>query len=410
MRLPGNAPGCRRPMKRLMRAGTKAPPMSADRLPYQIPFNRTALAGAERDNIAAAIEAGQIVGNGEYGRRCERLLERLLGGDRRVMLTTSCTHALEMSALLLNLQPGEEVIMPSFTFVSTANAYALRGGVPRFVDIRPDTLNLDETKIEPLIGPHTRAIVAVHYGGVSCEMEAIEQIAFRHSLEVIEDNAHGLLGAYNGQLLGTLGRMATLSFHATKNFTCGEGGALIVNDRDLVDRAEVIREKGTDRARFFRGEVDKYTWVDLGSSYLMSEILAAFLLAQLEAHDRIQASRRRIWDRYDSALHDWAITNGVRVPTVPEHCDQAYHLYWIVLPEPEQRAHLIERLRALGIVAVFHYMPLNLSPMGRRLGGKDGDCPVTESVANRLLRLPFYNDLSESDQQAVIESILEFEP
>ncbi len=384
--------------------------MTADGPPFQIPFNRTALAGAELDNIGAAIEAGQIVGNGEYGRQCEQLLEQLLGGDRRVMLTTSCTHALEMSALLLNLQPGDEIIMPSFTFVSTANAFALRGAVPRFVDIRPDTLNLDETKLEPLIGPQTRAIVPVHYGGVACEMDTIEQIAFRHSLDVIEDNAHGLLGAYNGRPLGTLGRMSTLSFHSTKNFTCGEGGALVVNDPDLVDRAEIIREKGTDRARFFRGEVDKYTWVDLGSSYPPSEILAAFLLAQLQAHERIQAARRAIWEHYDSALGDWAATHDVRRPTVPDGCDQAYHLYWIVLPEPQQRARLIEHLRALGIYAVFHYLPLNLSPMGQRTGGREGDCPVTESVADRLLRLPFYNDLSESDQHAVIESILEFVP
>ncbi len=330
--------------------------MTADRPPYQIPFNRTALAGAELDNIGAAIQAGQIVGNGEYGRRCEQLLEQLLGGDRRVMLTTSCTHALEMSALLLSLQPGDEIIMPSFTFVSTANAFALRGAVPRFVDIRPDTLNLDETKLERLIGPQTRAIVPVHYGGVACEMDTIEQIAFRHSLDVIEDNAHGLLGAYNGRPLGTLGRLSTLSFHSTKNFTCGEGGALVVNDPDLVDRAEIIREKGTDRARFFRGEIDKYTWVDLGSSYPPSEILAAFLLAQLQAHERIQAARRGIWQRYDEALGDWAAARG------------------------------------------------------QRMGGREGDCPVTESVADRLLRLPFYNDLSESDQNAVIESILEFAP
>ncbi len=325
------------------------------------------------------------------------------------MLTTSCTHALEMSALLLNVQPGDEVIMPSFTFVSTANAFALRGAVPRFVDIRPDTLNLDEAKLEPLVGRRTRAIVAVHYGGVACEMDSIEQIAFRHSLDVIEDNAHGLLGAFNGQQLGTFGRLATLSFHATKNFTCGEGGALIVNDPDLVDRAEIIREKGTDRASFFRGEIDKYTWVDLGSSYPPSEILAAFLLAQLEAHERIQSTRRAIWQRYDSALRDWATANDVRLPSVPDSCDHAYHLYWIVMPEPEQRARLIEHLGALGIFAVFHYLPLNLSPMGRRLGGREGDCPVAESVADRLLRLPFYNDLSESDQQAVVESILEFE-
>ena len=225
---------------------------------------------------------------------------------------------------------------------------------------------------------------------------------------MIEDNAHGLLGAYRGKPLGTFGRMATLSFHATKNFTCGEGGALIVNDSDLIDRAEIIREKGTDRASFFRGEIDKYTWVDLGSSYPPSEILAAFLFAQLEAHEAIQSIRRGIWQRYDDALRDWATANGVRLPTVPDSCEQAYHLYWILLPEPEQRTRLVEHLRSLGIVAVFHYLPLNLSPMGRCLGSKEGDCPVTESVADRLLRLPFYNDLSESDQHAVIGSILDF--
>jgi dTDP-4-amino-4,6-dideoxygalactose transaminase len=334
------------------------------------------------------------------------VLERELG-VRKVLLTTSCTDALEMAALLLALQPGDEVIVPSFTFVSTVNAFVLRGVTPRFADIRPDTLNMDERLIEALITPRTRAIVPVHYAGVGCEMDAICALAARHGLAIVEDNAHGLFGKYRGRYLGTLGHLATQSFHETKNFTCGEGGALLVNDERYVERAEILREKGTNRSRFFRGEVDKYTWVDVGSSYLPSDLLAAFLFAQLEARESIQARRREIWECYLDGLAPWAAGQGVRLPVVPAHCEQSYHLFYLLMPTPAARQHLIDHLRSRGIMAVFHYVPLHLSPMGQRHGGRAGDCRVTEAVAERLVRLPFYNDLSEPDQARVIEAIRE---
>jgi len=324
------------------------------------------------------------------------------------LLTTSCTHALDMAALLLDIQPGDEVIIPSFTFVSTVNAFVLRGARPVFADIRPDTLNLDETKLEQLVTPRTKAIAVVHYAGVGCEMDTIMEIANRHGIPVVEDNAHGLFGKYKGKYLGTFGCLATQSFHETKNFTCGEGGALLINDPRYIERAEIIREKGTNRSRFFRGQVDKYTWVDIGSSYLPSDILAAFLYAQLEMREQIQTKRRRIWEYYYKHLQDWARDHGVRLPIVPMHCEQSYHMFYLLLPSLEQRQALIDHLKKQGILAVFHYLPLHLSDMGRRFGGKQGDCPVTEDVSDRLLRLPFYNDLCGEDQERVVEAIKEF--
>jgi dTDP-4-amino-4,6-dideoxygalactose transaminase len=375
---------------------------------YHIPFNKPSLAGDEFRYMAEAMAQGQISGDGKFTQKCHQLLEQQLD-VRKVLLTTSGTHALELAALLLDLQPGDEVIVPSFTFVSTVNAFVLRGARPVFADIRPDTLNLDENQLERLITPQTKAIVPVHYAGVGCEMDAIMDIAARHGKPVVEDNAHGLLGKYKGKYLGTFGCLATQSFHETKNFTCGEGGALVINDPQYIERAEIIREKGTNRSRFFRGEVDKYTWVDLGSSYLPSDILAAFLYAQLEAQEPIQAKRRRILEYYYNHLQDWANAHHVRLPIVPPHCEQSYHMFYLLVPSLEQRQALIAHLKSRGILSVFHYLPLHLSDMGRRFGGKEGDCPVTEDVSDRLLRLPFYNELSEADQMQVVEAVSEFD-
>ena len=375
---------------------------------YEIPFNKPCLCGNELCYVSEAISYGHASGDGPFTKRCQSLLEQELGIPK-VLLTTSCTHALEMAALLLEIEPGNEVIVPSFTFVSTVNAFVLHGACPVFIDIRPDTLNLDEAQLEPLITPRTKAILPVHYAGVGCEIDAILEIAERHSVAVVEDNAHGLFGKYKGKYLGTFGCLATQSFHETKNFTCGEGGALLINDPQYIERAEIIREKGTNRSRFFRGQVDKYTWVDLGSSYLPSDILAAFLYAQLEAREQIQAKRRRVWEYYYEHLQDWAKDHDVRLPIVPAHCEQPYHMFYLILPSLEKRQALIAHLKTEGILSVFHYLPLHLSKMGRRFGGKEGDCPVTEDVSDRLLRLPFYNDLTEADQSSVVAAIREFD-
>jgi dTDP-4-amino-4,6-dideoxygalactose transaminase len=373
----------------------------------RIPFNRAGLIGDEFRYISAALEAGHISGDGRFTKKCHELLETELGVNK-VLLTTSCTHALEMAALLLDIQPGDEVIVPSFTFVSTVNAFVLRGAKPVFCDIRPDTLNLDESKVEGLIKPRTKAILPVHYAGVGCEMENILATADRHGIAVVEDNAHGLFGKFRGKNLGTFGCLATQSFHETKNFTCGEGGALLINDAKYIERAEIIREKGTNRNRFFRGQVDKYTWVDVGSSYLPSDVLAAFLFAQLENREQIQTQRRRIWENYAKQLRAWGARNGVQLPCVPEHCEQPWHMFYLMMPTLAARQALIGHLKAREILAVFHYLPLHLSEMGRRWGGKEGDCPVTEAVSDRVVRLPFYNELSEADQARVVATVSEF--
>ena len=374
---------------------------------YRIPFNRSTLVGRELEYIAQAMRIGQIAGDQTFTRRCHDLLETTLG-VRRALLTTSCTHALELAALLLEIGPGDEVVVPSFTFVSTINAFVLRGAVPRFVDVRPDTLNLDETKLERVVGPRTRAIVPVHYAGVGCAMEPILEIARACGAAVVEDNAHGLFGKYRGQWLGTFGTLATQSFHETKNVTCGEGGALLVNDERWVERAEILREKGTDRSRFFRGEVDRYGWVDLGSSYLMSDVLAAFLFGQLIEWPAIQQRRAHLWRRYDAALAAWADAHDVRRPIVPDDCEQAFHMYYLLLPSEPVRARLVAHLKARGILAVFHYLPLHSSRMGVKLGGRPGDCPVAEDVSDRLLRLPLYVGLDDREQDEVIEALQEF--
>jgi dTDP-4-amino-4,6-dideoxygalactose transaminase len=374
-----------------------------------IPFNRPYTCGKEIEYIQQALANGHISGDGPFSKRCHSLLAEITGA-RRALLTTSCTDALEMSALLLGIQPGDEVIVPSFTFVSTANAFALHGARIVFCDIRPDTLNLDEKLLDACITPRTRAIVAVHYAGVGCEMPAILERAESGGITVVEDNAHGLFGSYRGRSLGTFGALSSLSFHETKNISCGEGGALVINDARYIERAEILREKGTDRSRFFRGQVDKYTWVDVGSSFLPSEILAAFLLAQLEARADIQARRGRIWHRYRDELAIWAQSHSVSLPHVPPECEQPFHMFYLLLPTPESRDALIARLKARGILAVFHYVPLHISGMGRKHGGREGQCPVTEDISARLVRLPFFNGLSEADQSRVIGEILEFRP
>jgi len=372
-----------------------------------IPFNKPSILGRELEYIADAVRSGHISGDGSYTRRCHALFEETLG-VAKALLTPSCTHALEMTALLLEIQPGDEVIIPSFTFVSTVNAFVLRGAKPIFIDVRPDTLNLDERLLPELIGDRTKAIVPVHYAGVGCEMDDIMAAALPRGIAVIEDNAHGLFAAYRGRPLGTFGVMATQSFHETKNFTCGEGGALLINDPSFIERAEIIREKGTNRSRFFRGMVDKYTWVDLGSSYLPSDVLAAYLYAQLEMRAEVQTRRQRIWLTYYESLSAWAAAHGVRLPIVPAHCEQSYHMFYLLLPSQKIRARMIAHLKAQGILAVFHYLPLHLSDMGRRFGGRPGDCPVTEDISDRLVRLPFFNDLTEEEQTRVIEALLMF--
>ncbi len=373
----------------------------------RIPFNRPSFGAIERQYLADALGSDKAAGDGPYSQRCHALLEAELG-VAKALLTTNCTHALEMAALLLDVGPGDEVIMPSFTFVSTANAFALRGARPVFADIRPDTLNIDERQLEQLITPRTKAIVVVHYAGVGCEMDAILDIANRHGLVVVEDNAHGLFGAYKGKYLGTFGALATQSFHETKNFTCGEGGALLINDPQYIEKAEVIREKGTNRSRFFRGQVDKYTWVGLGSSYLPSDLLAAVLLGQLEAREVIQARRQQIFTYYRDHLAEWAEANTVRLPCVPPDRDQAYHMFYLLLPSLAARQALIAHLREPGILAVFHYVPLHLSEMGHTFGGRPGDCPVTEQVSERLLRLPFFSALRDDELADVVEAVREF--
>jgi dTDP-4-amino-4,6-dideoxygalactose transaminase len=374
---------------------------------YRIPFNKPSFAGNETRYIAEAIQRGHISGDGHFTKACHALLEQALGAHK-VLLTTSCTHALEMSAFLTGCDAESEVIVPSFAFVTTVLAYALRGAKPVFCDVRPDTLNLDERQVERLVTPRTKAIVALHYAGVACEMDALLDIGRRHGVPVVEDNAHGLFGRYRGHWLGTLGALGTQSFHETKNFTCGEGGALIVNDPRLVERAEILREKGTNRSRFLRGLVHKYTWVDYGSSWLPSDLLAAFLLAQLEARERIQARRREIWERYARELAGWAARHGVRLPHVPAHCEQPYHMFHLLLADTAQRERLIAHLEERGILAVFHYLPLHLSDMGRRFGGREGDCPVTEDLSGRLLRLPFFNPLTDAEQGEVIAAVQDF--
>jgi dTDP-4-amino-4,6-dideoxygalactose transaminase len=378
---------------------------------YRIPFNRPTRTDRDVEYVGQALASVNISGDGPFTKRCHRFLEQELG-VRRALLTTSCTHALEMAAILAGVGGGDEVIVPSFTFVSSVNAFVLRGARPVFADIHPDTLNIDERHVERLLTPRTKAIVVVHYAGVAGEMDAFAEISRRGPL-IIEDNAHGLFGRYRNRPLGTFGQMSTLSFHETKNLTCGEGGALLLNDASLIDRAEVIREKGTDRSRFFRGEVDKYSWVDIGSSYLPSDILAAMLAAQLEGHVAIQARRQRLWERYDAALgaaSGWADRHGFTLARIPSDREQSFHMFYLLAPSAAARAALLGHLKANGVLAVSHYVPLHASTMGQQLGARLGDCPVTERVADVLVRLPFYTNMTDDEQDVVVGALESFRP
>jgi dTDP-4-amino-4,6-dideoxygalactose transaminase len=369
--------------------------------PNVVSFNVPYMTGSELDYIGDAHRRGHLAGDGHYTRLCHQWLEREVQTER-ALLTHSCTAALELSAILANIGPGDEVIMPSYTFVSTANAFALRGATPVFVDVRPDTLNLDERLIEDAITSRTRAIVPVHYAGVACEMDAINDIAARHDLVVIEDAAQAIQSTYRGRPLGTLGDLGTLSFHETKNVICGEGGALLVNRPELAERAEIIREKGTDRSKFFRGEVDKYTWVDVGSSFLPGELLAAFLYAQLEQAEAITAARLRLWRRYHEALEPLEVDGLLSRPTVPAHCEHNAHMYYVLTPTAAGRTELIKNLADVGIHAVFHYVPLHSSPQGQAIGRSAGELSVTDDIASRIVRLPLWVGLER--QQALVVS------
>lgn len=374
-----------------------------------IPFNLPSLSSDAETLVAEALHSRTIAGDGPFTKQSENLISARLGCIRS-LLTTSCTHALEMSALLANLQPGDEVIVPSYTFVSTASAFALFGARPVFVDSRSDTLNIDAAKIEAAITPKTRAICIVHYGGVACEMEQILQIAAKHNLLLIEDNAHGLFAKYKGKNLGTFGALATQSFHETKNIICGEGGALIVNDEALVERAEILREKGTNRSRFLRGQVDKYTWVDIGSSWVMSDLLAAILYGQLLRADDINTRRLQIWNRYHTELSGWARQYGVTTPYVPEGCEPVGHVYHLRFGNLTQRTKFITALKDQQISAVFHYQALHMSPVGQHFGGYVGQCPVAEHASDCLVRLPLFNSMTDDQQSRVIEAVQQFVP
>ncbi len=376
-------------------------------MPDPIPFNKPFIVGHELEYIARAVELGNIGADGEFTRRCAELLEQKLQIGT-VLLTPSCTAALEMAALLCDLQPGDEVIMPSFTFVSTASAVVRAGGRPVFVEIRPDTMNMDEQLVAAAISPRTRAIFPVHYAGVSCEMDPILAVARDRGLFVVEDAAQGVNAWYREQALGSLGDMATLSFHETKNYICGEGGALCVNRPELVRRAQVIRDKGTNRQQFMAGEVDKYTWVDLGSSYVPSEIVCAFLLSQLEAMDAITTRRCEMFARYNQAFQPLAQRGLAQLPLAPDHCRSNCHLFYLVLRDQAVRDGLIQHLREADIHAVFHYVPLHSSPMGARFGYQAGDLPITESISSRLVRLPLYHQLRPDQQQRVVDRVLEY--
>ncbi|MCX7144231.1 MAG: dTDP-4-amino-4,6-dideoxygalactose transaminase [Proteobacteria bacterium] len=367
-----------------------------------IPFNKPYMTGNEAGFIAQAHANRHLAGDGEFTKKCHSWLEEQTG-SHKALLTHSCTAALEMAAILANVQPGDEVIMPSYTFVSTANAFVLRGAVPVFVDIRRDTLNIDESLIEAAITERTRAIVPVHYAGVGCEMDTIMDIARRHDLLVIEDAAHGIMSTYKGRPLGSIGNMGCLSFHETKNIICGEGGALLVNDPQLAQRAEIIREKGTNRNQFFRGEVEKYTWVDIGSSYLMSDLSAAFLWAQMEEAKSITAKRLNIWQHYHAAFADLESRQLVRRPVVLPECRHNAHMYYLLLPNIAARTQLIRHLKQRDIGAVFHYVPLHSSPAGQRYGRAHGELHVTTDMANRLVRLPLWVEL-EATQEVAIEA------
>ncbi len=377
-----------------------------DKMP-EIPFNKPFIVGKEFDYISQAVSNGQLAGNGEFTRRCNRWLEEHFNA-RKVMLTHSCTAALEMAAILTGVGPGDEFILPSYTFVSTANAFVLRGAAPVFIDIRPDTMNLDETLIEAAITPRTKVIVAVHYAGVGCDMDAIMDIARRHGLLVVEDAAQGVCATYKGRFLGTIGHLGCYSFHETKNFISGEGGALVINDERFLERAEIVLEKGTNRSQFFRGAVDKYTWVDIGSSYVPSEIIAAFLYAQLEESAAITARRMAIWRTYHGLLEPLEKAGRLRRPVTPVECGHNAHMYYILLAGLDERTRLIDWLKAHQVEPVFHYVPLHNSPAGKRFRVGDGPLPRTVGFSERLLRLPCFYNLTGADVHWIVDLIRQF--
>ncbi len=373
-----------------------------------IPFNAPPVVGSESEYMQSAMNSGKLCGDGGFTRRCQQWMEQRFH-SKKVLLTPSCTASLEMAAILLDIQPGDEVIMPSYTFVSTANAFVLRGAHIVFVDIRPDTMNIDETKIAAAITDKTRAIVPVHYAGVACEMDTIMAIAKQYNLFVVEDAAQGVMSTYKGQALGTIGHIGCFSFHETKNYTAGgEGGATLINSPELVERAEVIREKGTNRSQFFRGLVDKYTWRDIGSSYLMADLQAAFLWAQLEAATAINQQRLALWDNYYQALAPLAKAGRIELPVIPEGCVHNAHMFYLKLKDIDDRSALIAYLREAEIMAVFHYIPLHSSPAGERFTSFHGEDRFTTQESERLLRLPLFYNLSLVNQRTVINTLLSY--
>ena len=374
---------------------------------YSIPFNKPYLAGKELFYIAQSVLSGKISGDGIFSKRCSKLMEEKFKA-KKILLTTSCTSALEMAAILCRVGPGDEVILPSYTFVSTANAFFLRGAKLKFVDIQPDTLNMDAEAVRSAITEKTKVIVPVHYAGVGCDMDALMLLAKENGIYVIEDAAQGVNSRYKGTYLGTIGNLGTYSFHETKNFMCGEGGALVINDDSFIERAEIIREKGTNRSKFFRGEVDKYTWVDIGSSFLPSDILSAFLFAQLELMDQINVRRREIFQVYHETLSPLAKQGHLQLPSFPASDETNCHMFYILLGSEDIRNHLMDYLKTRGILAVFHYMPLHLSPIGQAMGFKPGSLPITESISGRLLRLPLYYEITQANQMDVVKTIGSF--
>jgi dTDP-4-amino-4,6-dideoxygalactose transaminase len=374
---------------------------------YKIPFNKPSIVGKELDYILQSFSDAHIAGDGLFTKKCHAFLEEKLGA-KKILLTTSGTAALEMAAMLMGVGPDDEVILSSFSHVSTANAFYLRGAKPVFVDIRPDTLNIDETKIENAITELTKVVVPMHYAGIGCEMDAIMRIARKHSLLVVEDAAQAFTAKYRNEYLGTIGDIGAYSFHETKNVICGEGGALVINNKAFIERAEIIRDKGTNRSDFVRNAVDKYSWMDIGSSYSPADLLAAILYAQLENIDKIALRRKEIFDYYYEALQPLANDGHLTLPVIPPQCRGNDHIFYIILKNEPARNALIHYLKTRGICAVFHFVPLHLSPIGRKMGYKENQLPVTESMSCRLLRLPFYYELKHEEQVAIIDAISEF--